>query len=128
MSPHENTHICPKCGSKDIFVIDGHADAYDAGNNIPYDPTIFIYIPADRYICGACGCSEEWLRQEDLEKAAIPSTRTNKIFFTFLTFPSEHLPTIKKCPSHNGMSSAAYGVGTFCFVILSERGISIVRA
>ena len=53
--PHENTHICPKCGSKDIFVIDGHADAYDAGNNIPYDPTIFIYIPADRYICGACG-------------------------------------------------------------------------
>ena len=53
--PHENTHICPKCGSKDIFVIDGHADAYDAGNNIPYDPTIFIYIPVDRYICGACG-------------------------------------------------------------------------
>ena len=50
--PHENTHICPKCGSKDIFVIDGHADAYDAGNNIPYDPTIFIYLPADRYICG----------------------------------------------------------------------------
>ena len=67
--PHENTHICPKCGSKDIFVIDGHADAYDAGSNVPYDPTIFIYIPADRYICGACGCSEEWLRQEDLEKA-----------------------------------------------------------
>ena len=65
--PHENTHICPKCGSKDIFVIDGHADAYDAGSNIPYDPTIFIYIPydptifiyipADRYICGTCGCS-----------------------------------------------------------------------
>ena len=54
---HENTHICPKCGSKDIFVIDGHADAYDAGSNVPYDPTIFIYIPADRYICGACGCS-----------------------------------------------------------------------
>lgn len=67
--PHENTQICPKCDSKDIFVIDGHADAYDAGSNIPYDPTIFIYIPADRYICGACGCSEEWLRQEDLEKA-----------------------------------------------------------
>lgn len=55
--PHENTHICPKCGSKGIFVIDGHADAYDAGSNVPYDPTIFIYIPADRYICGACGCS-----------------------------------------------------------------------
>jgi len=50
--PHENTHICPKCSSKDIFVIDGHADAYDAGNNIPYN-----HIPADRYICGACGCS-----------------------------------------------------------------------
>ncbi len=32
--PHENTHICPKCGSKDIFVIDGHTDAYDAGNVI----------------------------------------------------------------------------------------------
>lgn len=57
MSPHENTHICPKCGSKDIFVIHGHADAYDAGSNIPYDSTIFIYIPADRYICGACGYS-----------------------------------------------------------------------
>ena len=88
--PHENTHICPKCGSKDIFVIDGHADAYDAGNNIPYDSTIFIYIPADRYICGACGCSEEWLRQEDLEKAAILRGHMGKLVFRvsfFISFP-----------------------------------------
>ena len=51
--------FAPNAAAKTFFVIDGHADAYDAGNNIPYDSTIFIYIPADRYICGACGCSEE---------------------------------------------------------------------
>ena len=65
----KNTRVCPKCGSKDIFVIDGHADAYGTGNNIQYGATIFTYIPVDRYVCGKCGYSEEWLRQEDLDKA-----------------------------------------------------------
>ncbi len=65
----KNTRVCPKCGSKDIFVIDGYADSYGTGNNIQYGPTIFTYIPVDRYVCGTCGYSEEWLRQEDLDRA-----------------------------------------------------------
>lgn len=65
----KNQHICPKCGSNDIFIIDGHAGAYGAGNNIENGLTVFSYIPVDRYVCGNCGFSEEWIRQEDIEKA-----------------------------------------------------------
>lgn len=65
----KNHHLCPKCGSNDIFVIDGYAGAYGAGNNIPCGATIFSSIPVDRYVCGSCGFSEEWIRKEDIESA-----------------------------------------------------------
>lgn len=65
----KNTGACPKCGSRDVFVVDGHAGAYGVGNNIPDGLTVFSCIPVDRYVCGQCGFSEEWLRQEDIERA-----------------------------------------------------------
>lgn len=61
---------CPKCGGTDIAVVDGYAGAYGTGNNIMTGVTIFSAIPIDRYICGVCGYTEEWIRQEDLKKLA----------------------------------------------------------
>ena len=64
----KNTKQCPKCGSKDIFVVDGYSGAYGRGNNIEVGLTIFSAVPVDRYVCGCCGFSEEWIRQEDLQR------------------------------------------------------------
>lgn len=64
----KNTHTCPKCGSRDIIIVEGNAGAYGVGNNIPVGLTIFSYVKVDRYLCGRCGFSEEWIRQEDIEK------------------------------------------------------------
>ena len=61
--------ICPKCGSSDVFIIDGHAGRYGTGNNIENGLTVFTYIPVDRYVCGKCGFTEEWIRQEDIDNA-----------------------------------------------------------
>ena len=65
----KNTKICPKCGSSDVFEIKGHTGAYGTGNNIPAGLLITSYVPVDRYVCGKCGFSEEWIRTEDIEKA-----------------------------------------------------------
>ena len=65
----KNTHTCPKCGSLDIFVVDGWAGGYGSGNNIMIGATIFSAVPVDRYVCGSCGFSEEWIRLSDIKKA-----------------------------------------------------------
>lgn len=59
---------CPKCGSCDLFVIEGYAAAYGRGNNIEVGMTIFSAVPVDRYVCGSCGYSEEWIRREDIPR------------------------------------------------------------
>ena len=59
---------CPKCGSGDILVVDGYAGAYGVGNNIMVGMTIFSAVPVDRYVCGSCGYSEEWIRMEHMDK------------------------------------------------------------
>lgn len=65
----KNTKKCPKCGSTDIFVIDGFCGAYGRGNNIEVGMSIFSAVSVDRYVCGQCGYSEEWVRTEDIQKA-----------------------------------------------------------
>ncbi len=65
----KNTRECPKCGNRDIFVIEGSAGAYGTGNNIEAGMTIFSAIPVDRFVCSRCGYSEEWIREEDIERA-----------------------------------------------------------
>ena len=64
----KNTHRCPKCGSIDILYIKGYTGAYGSGNNIPTGFTIFSAVKVDRYVCGYCGYSEEWIQQEDIPK------------------------------------------------------------
>lgn len=59
---------CPKCGGKDIFVVEGFTGAYGVGNNIDSGITIFSHVPVDRYVCANCGFSEEWIRMEDIER------------------------------------------------------------
>ena len=72
MTALKNTRRCPKCGSSDILFVPGYAGAYGSGNNIKTGFTIFSAVKVDRYVCGNCGYSEEWIRKED-----IPSLKNN---------------------------------------------------
>ncbi len=74
----KNTRRCPKCGSNDIFVVEGFSGPHGMGNNIQIGATIFSAIPVDRYICSNCGYSEEWIRVEDIQRAK-ESKRAYKI-------------------------------------------------
>ncbi|MBQ9460710.1 MAG: hypothetical protein IJU51_02165 [Clostridia bacterium] len=63
-----NTRTCPKCGSKDIVIIDGNVGAYGSGNNIPVGLTLYSSVPVNRYLCCSCGFSEEWINRDDISK------------------------------------------------------------
>ena len=60
--------ICPKCGSTEIYVVDGYAGPYGSGNNVMIGATVFSAVKVNRYICCKCGFTEEWINREDLEK------------------------------------------------------------
>ena len=62
------TRICPKCGSNEIYVIDGYTGPYGSGNNIMVGATVFSAVKVNRYNCCTCGFTEEWINREDLEK------------------------------------------------------------
>ena len=62
------TRICPKCGSNEIYVIDGYTGPYGSGNNVMIGATVFTAVKVNRYICCTCGFTEEWIGREDLEK------------------------------------------------------------
>lgn len=66
----KNTRTCPKCGGHDIAIVDGYAGPYGSGNNIMTGGTIFSAVKIDRYICGFCGYTEEWINQDGLKKLA----------------------------------------------------------
>ncbi|MDD6070043.1 MAG: hypothetical protein PUC12_04415 [Clostridiales bacterium] len=51
-----------------IVVVDGFAGAYGTGNNIMVGATIFSAVKVDRYVCCGCGFSEEWIRNEDIDR------------------------------------------------------------
>ena len=61
------TRICPKCGSNEIYVIDGYTGPYGSGNNVMIGATVFTAVKVNRYICCTCGFTEEWIGREDLE-------------------------------------------------------------
>ena len=61
----KNTKTCPKCASGDIIKIEGTVGAYGAGNNVAVTWT--KYAKVDRYLCGACGYSEEWIDRKDID-------------------------------------------------------------
>lgn len=58
----KNSHICPKCQSNDIVIAKGEAQAYGIGNNVRAG--IFKQVIINRYVCCACGFTEEWLDKE----------------------------------------------------------------
>ncbi|MBR4131812.1 MAG: hypothetical protein IKT99_02435 [Oscillospiraceae bacterium] len=60
--------ICPKCGSNEIYVIDGYTGPYGSGNNVMIGATVFSAVKVNRYICCTCGFTEEWINREDLPK------------------------------------------------------------
>jgi predicted nucleic-acid-binding Zn-ribbon protein len=61
----QNSQTCPKCRSQEIIRIPGDARAFGAGNNIIVGATIFSAVTVTRYLCAACGFSEEWIEAAD---------------------------------------------------------------
>lgn len=59
---------CPKCGGTDLIFIPGKAGPYGVGNNIQTGLTNFSAVLVQRYVCGRCGYSEEWVDREDLPR------------------------------------------------------------
>lgn len=64
----KRTRICPKCNGNEIYRINGYTGAYGSGNNIMTGATIFSTVNVNRYVCGRCGYSEEWIDEGDLQK------------------------------------------------------------
>lgn len=62
----KNRKICPKCNSTDIIKVPGKAGAYGVGNNIQTGWSNFSAVLVHRYVCCACGYSEEWIDKEDM--------------------------------------------------------------
>lgn len=64
----KNTNRCPKCGCRDIILVEGRQRGMLAGNYILVNnkwTSKNVYV--DRYICSNCGFSEEWIDVEDIE-------------------------------------------------------------
>ena len=57
-----NSKICAKCRSAEILRIPGDVRAYGA---IRVGATIFSAVKVTRYLCAACGFSEEWIDSAD---------------------------------------------------------------
>jgi ribosomal protein S27AE len=62
------TKKCPKCQSGDLIKVLGNIGPH--GNNIPMG-FIAGTVMITRYVCGACGFSEEWIES----KASIEALR-----------------------------------------------------
>lgn len=64
----KNTMKCTKCAGEKILFIAGGSNTVGAGNNIPYGALTTSHVPVNRYLCTACGFSEEWVDMEHMEK------------------------------------------------------------
>lgn len=62
----KNTGTCPKCGITDLLRIEGTVGPYGSGNNI--STGTFSSVKVHRYLCCACGYSEEWVDEQDILK------------------------------------------------------------
>ncbi len=60
---------CPKCSCEEILFVKGSIRRADSANYANYIPAGFLCAAAvHRYVCCACGFTEEWIDQEDLEQ------------------------------------------------------------
>ena len=66
----KKTHKCPKCESRDVFIVRGFSKPF---SKLPAELMSFDSIPADRYVCGRCGYSEEWI-----DESLIDTVRRSK--------------------------------------------------
>ncbi len=73
----KNTHICPKCKSTDILFAKGEEQGYGIGNNVRAG--IFKQVIINRYICCACGFTEEWMDKDDIPKVKKYCEKKNRI-------------------------------------------------
>ena len=65
----KNSRKCPKCGSGDILFVKGVISHGVGANYANFIPTgFFRSVAVHRYVCGACGFTEEWIDREDLEQ------------------------------------------------------------
>lgn len=60
----KNTHVCPKCGSRNIVRVPDNAHRYLA-NSICITKTVTVErIPVARYVCCGCGHVENWVETQ----------------------------------------------------------------
>ena len=66
----KNTKTCPKCQCTDIIRIPADVRAFGAENNILVGGRLLPrFVRVTRYLCSACGFSEEWIDSaEDVAK------------------------------------------------------------
>ena len=57
--------LCSIRFNTDIIKVPGKAGAYGVGNNIQIGWSNFSAVLVHRYVCCACGYSEEWIDKED---------------------------------------------------------------
>ena len=67
----KNSGICPKCGSGDILKVLSYTNRFGGGDVILTDNTLPVWlcgVEVPRYVCCACGYSEEWIDPKNLLK------------------------------------------------------------
>ncbi|MBE6753370.1 MAG: hypothetical protein E7559_03290 [Ruminococcaceae bacterium] len=83
----KNTGKCPKCGCKEIILAKGMLYTSAAGNNIQLGSGFRLAgARVDRYICCACGFSEEWIKSDDLPLLIEECRSHRKVTMTPLSF------------------------------------------
>jgi len=64
----KHTRKCPKCSGTEILLIEGEIRGDGSGNFIKTGMTLLSAVKVNRYICTACGYSEEWTSPDDIPK------------------------------------------------------------
>lgn len=62
----KNTNTCPKCQSNDIIQIEGGYGLGRKDPNCHIQISALSYVPVNRFVCGKCGFTEEWIVRRDL--------------------------------------------------------------
>ena len=76
----KSTKKCPKCGGGDIYFIPGTINFKENGRNIAFAKIMgFDAIEVDRYICGGCGYSEEYVSGAGLVKIKKAATSSGPV-------------------------------------------------
>ncbi len=70
----KNSNRCPKCESTDIIRIAEREGIFCHGNTVAGSTP---RIPVVRFVCAACGFSEEWI-EEDLSRRQLKQYHSKK--------------------------------------------------